>query len=78
MSYNEQAIAPSSSSAAHRPPRMQQITPLQLKAWLDDPAREKPVLIDVREPWEFELCRIPGSCLAPMSTIPGRRTLIAS
>ena len=51
---------------------MQQITPVQLKEWLDDPARNKPVLIDVREPWEFELCRIPGASLMPMSTIPAR------
>ena len=51
---------------------MQQITPAQLKEWLDDPARNNPVLIDVREPWEFELCRIPGASLLPMSTIPAR------
>lgn len=51
---------------------MQQITPVQLKQWLDDPSRSKPVLIDVREPWEFALCRIPGASLMSMSTIPAR------
>ena len=42
---------------------MQQISAPQLKAWLDDPARDKPQLIDVRQPWEFDVCRIPGAKL---------------
>lgn len=29
-----------------------------------------PVLIDVREPWEFERCHIAGSQLIPMRKIP--------
>jgi len=41
----------------------------QLAAWLADDAREKPVLLDVREPWESSLCRIEGSQLAPLRTI---------
>jgi rhodanese-related sulfurtransferase len=28
------------------------------------------VLIDVREPWEYETCRIEGAKLIPMRTIP--------
>src|SRR5262252_2862437 len=28
------------------------------------------LLVDVREPWEYELCRIEGSKLIPMATIP--------
>src|SRR5262249_51003061 len=28
------------------------------------------LLIDVREPWEFEICRIPGAKLIPMGMIP--------
>lgn len=51
---------------------MQQLTPLQLKEWLDDPAREKPVLLDVREPWEFDVCRIAGSRPMPMRSVPAR------
>jgi sulfur-carrier protein adenylyltransferase/sulfurtransferase len=27
---------------------------------------EKVLLIDVREPWEFEICRIDGAKLLPM------------
>ena len=30
------------------------------------------VLLDVREPWEFELARIEGSVNVPMSTLVGR------
>lgn len=51
---------------------MNQITADQLKAWLDDPARTPPVLLDVRETWEFEKCHIAGSKLVPMRTIPAR------
>lgn len=51
---------------------MQQLTASQLKAWLDDPAREKPVLLDVREPWEFDVCRIGGSKPMPMRAVPAR------
>lgn len=51
---------------------MQQLTPIQLKEWLDDPAREKPVLVDVREPWEFDVCRIAGSKPMPMRSVPAR------
>ncbi len=29
-------------------------------------------LIDVREPWEYELCRIPGSKLIPLGELLGR------
>lgn len=51
---------------------MQQLTASQLKEWLDDPARAKPVLIDVREPWEFDVCRIEGAKPVPMRAIPAR------
>lgn len=29
-----------------------------------------PLLIDVREPWEFEICRIDGSINIPMGAVP--------
>lgn len=31
-----------------------------------------PLLLDVREPWEFALAQIPGSTLIPMNEIPAR------
>ena len=33
---------------------------------------EKPVLLDVREPWEFEICHIEGSQPMPMGSVPAR------
>jgi rhodanese-related sulfurtransferase len=51
---------------------MRQLSASQLKDWLDDAARAKPVLLDVREPWEFATCRIDGSISMPMRGIPAR------
>lgn len=51
---------------------MQQITAPQLKAWLDDPARPKPILLDVREPWEQAVCRLPGALPMAMRSVPAR------
>ena len=51
---------------------MQQITPGELAAWIADPARARPVLLDVREPWEHQTCRIDGSLLMPMAEVPQR------
>jgi rhodanese-related sulfurtransferase len=51
---------------------MGEITPAQLAAWLDDSRREKPVLLDVREPWEYDKARIAGSVLIPMRELPAR------
>ena len=31
---------------------------------------KKPFLLDVREPWEHEICHIDGVTLIPMKTIP--------
>ncbi|MCB1929126.1 MAG: sulfurtransferase [Rhodocyclaceae bacterium] len=51
---------------------MRQLRPGELKAWLDDDKRRPPVLLDVRETNEFEYCRIDGSVLMPMGTVPAR------
>ncbi|MFA6311503.1 MAG: rhodanese-like domain-containing protein [Sterolibacterium sp.] len=54
---------------------MQQISASQLKSWLDECAagtRIKPQLVDIREPWEFEVCRIPDARLMPMRSVPAR------
>lgn len=51
---------------------MRHLRPAELKAWLDDPKQAKPLLLDVREPWEFERCHIEGAELLPMSSIPSR------
>lgn len=52
---------------------MQHLNPTELAAWLADSDREPPLLLDVREPWEFGTCHIAGSRLVTMSTIPARQ-----
>jgi rhodanese-related sulfurtransferase len=52
---------------------MTQLTPQQLTEWLADSGRPRPVMLDVREPWEFQICRIPGSLHIPMNTVPARK-----
>ena len=51
---------------------MREITPAELAAWLADAGRAKPLLLDVREPWEYERARIAGAQLLPMRELPGR------
>jgi rhodanese-related sulfurtransferase len=55
-----------------RTPRYESITSRELKTKLD--AGDRPELLDVREPWEFELARIEGSRLIPLSELPDRFT----
>src|SRR5215813_2782237 len=47
-----------------------EITPVELKAKMD--RGDNFVLVDVREPEEFAICRIPGSTLIPKATVPER------
>jgi len=49
-----------------------EITPSQLDAWRKDAGRTAPYVLDVREPWEFEAARLPGTTLIPMREIPAR------
>jgi rhodanese-related sulfurtransferase len=51
---------------------MQTVTAPELAAWLADAGRPDPVLLDVREPWEFETCRIAGALPIPLNNIPAR------
>ncbi len=51
---------------------MQTITAPELAAWLADESRARPVLLDVREPWEFQTCHIEGSLPMPMNSVPAR------
>lgn len=53
-----------------REPDYENITPRELKRKLD--RGERPILLDVREPWEHAMARIDGSTLAPMSEVQDR------
>lgn len=51
---------------------MRQISPAELAQRLSDPRQPKPLLLDVREPWEFQICRIADSVPMPMGSVPAR------
>lgn len=51
---------------------MKHLTAPELAERLADPSRPRPLLLDVREGWEFETCKIEGSTLIPMNAIPAR------
>lgn len=62
---------------------MRHLSALELAAWLESSEssgnaspngspRRPPLLLDVREPWEYELCHLPGSRLVPMRSVPDR------
>ncbi len=46
---------------------MRRMSATELADHLED---ANPLLIDVREPWEFEICHIVGSVNIPMNQIP--------
>jgi|SRR3954469_25471078 rhodanese-related sulfurtransferase len=47
-----------------------EVNPEDVKSKLD--AHEAFVLLDVREPWEFETAKIEGAKLIPMGDVPSR------
>jgi sulfur-carrier protein adenylyltransferase/sulfurtransferase len=49
---------------------MNEITPSELKTRLA--AREPPLVLDVRESWEQDIARLPGTLDIPMNEVPGR------
>lgn len=52
------------------PTQVPEITPVEVKKMMDE--RKPFVLVDVREPHEFQICRIPGSTLIPLGDVPKR------
>jgi rhodanese-related sulfurtransferase len=49
-----------------------QLPVAELARWRAESGRVAPVLVDVREPWEFEYCRIDGSLSVPLAELPRR------
>ncbi len=47
---------------------MRQMRPTELQRYLQ--SGQSPLLLDVRESWEFDICQIAGSQLVPMRQIP--------
>ena len=51
---------------------MNHLTAPELAQRLADTSRPAPLLLDVREPWEFDTCSIAGALLMPMNSVPQR------
>ncbi len=68
IDYQEFCGVPHASEAAPAP--MGDIDPVEVKAMMD--AGTPFVLLDVREPHEFQICRIPGAKLIPLGELPKR------
>ena len=47
-----------------------EIDPGELVAWRQDASREPPLVVDVRERWEFDYCRIDDSQWLPLHALP--------
>lgn len=47
---------------------MRHITASELKSYLEK-SQHAPILLDVREPWEYQICHLANSKLIPMSQI---------
>jgi len=63
-------VTPEASMPLPADPLNVETTVEQLKARLD--RHDPPWLLDVREPREFEICRIPGATLIPLGDLPRR------
>lgn len=50
---------------------MRHFTARDLESYLKQ-AEVKPLLLDVREQWEFDYCHIEGSVLIPMGQLPAK------
>jgi rhodanese-related sulfurtransferase len=51
---------------------MQNVTAPELARWIADSSRTPPLLLDVREQSEYQICHLDNATLIPMNTIPGR------
>ena len=47
---------------------MRELSALELKAYLQS-CETAPFLLDVRQPWEFDVCKIDNSVLLPMAQV---------
>ena len=50
---------------------MNELNPKELKNYINE-ASHPPLLIDVREPWEYDIAHLPNSELIPMAKLPAQ------
>ena len=63
-------ITPQAAAGAAEPEEFDDMTPKELKTMLDSGGT--PVILDVREPHEYDICRLPGSILIPLGQLGQR------
>lgn len=51
------------------------LSPQALSEWLHSD-QTQPILLDVREPWEFEICHLEGARLIPLSRLSAQSTTL--
>jgi molybdopterin/thiamine biosynthesis adenylyltransferase/rhodanese-related sulfurtransferase/molybdopterin converting factor small subunit len=70
IDYQQFCGIPAATAAAASTPAVPEISVEALKSSLD--RGDHPWILDVREPREFEICRVPGSVLIPLGELPKR------
>jgi sulfur-carrier protein adenylyltransferase/sulfurtransferase len=70
IDYDQFCGIPQADAEAAKELEVPTITATELKTKID--RRDKFVLVDVREPFEYDISRIPGSKLIPLGEIPAR------
>ena len=70
IDYDQFCGIPQADADAAKEMDVPTISATELRAKID--RKEKFVLVDVREPFEYEICNIPGSKLIPLGELPAR------
>jgi adenylyltransferase/sulfurtransferase len=76
VDYEQFCGIPEAQAAEAQESLVPTITALQLKGKFDQ--GERFVLVDVREPYEYDICRIPGARLIPLGELPSRMSELDS
>ena len=63
-------IQPQQTVTVDSPHETNALTPEELKLFMDSGG--KPIILDVREPHEYEICHLPDSILIPLGQLPAR------
>ena len=76
IDYDQFCGIPQAQAAEDAEPEVPSVTVQELKAKQD--RGDKFVLLDVREPFEWDICHIPGARLIPLGQIPSRMSELDS
>ena len=76
IDYDQFCGIPQAKAAEEAEPHVPSVTVQELKAKQD--RGDKFVLLDVREPYEWDICRIPGAKLIPLGNLPSRMSELDS